>query len=357
MKNVECRMMNEEGCARFFHSSCIILHSAFLSLLLAGCWDSSQSEVVVYTALDSEFSQPIFDDFEKRSDVSVRAKFDVESTKTVGLTAAIIEERNRPRCDVFWNNEIVNTLRLKREGLLEVYRPAIAEKYPAAFRSDDGTWHGFAARARVLIVNTEKLPENEWPGSIRDLADPKWRGRCCIAKPLFGTTASHAACLFAAWGDDEAKQFFRKLKANQVSIRSGNKDVARSVSDGQFAFGLTDTDDAIVEIEQGRPVAIIYPDQGDGGLGTLFIPNTVAIIKGCPNPERARRLVDYLLSAEVEKKLAEGRSAQIPLNPEVEADVRVKTPRTIKAMQVDFEAAADKWDAAAEFLAEEFTGG
>ncbi|NQU21541.1 MAG: extracellular solute-binding protein [Candidatus Nealsonbacteria bacterium] len=354
-------MKNEESSARFHHSSFIIHHSALLCVVagiclsLAGCWSSSESEVVVYTALDSEFSQPIFDDFQQQADVTVRAKFDVESTKTVGLTAAIIEERNRPRCDVFWNNEIINTLLLKRKGLLEVYRPAIAEKYPAAFRSDDGTWHGFAARARVLIVNKEKMPDpQKWPTSIRDLADPKWRGNCCIAKPLAGTTASHAACLFAAWGDEQAKEFFRKLKANDVSIRSGNKDVARKVSAGQFAFGLTDTDDAIIEIEQGRPVAIVYPDQGKDGLGTLFIPNTVAIIKGGPNPEQARRLVDYVLSAAVEKKLAEGRSAQIPLNPEVEAKVRVKTPQTIKPMQIDFEAAAEKWDTAAEFLAAEF---
>ena len=73
-------------------------------------------EVVVYTALDSEFSQPIFDDFTAATGIAVRPKFDTESTKTVGLTEAILAERNRPRCDVFWNNEILNTLRLQRQG-------------------------------------------------------------------------------------------------------------------------------------------------------------------------------------------------------------------------------------------------
>lgn len=315
------------------------------------------SEVVVYTALDSEFSRPIFKDFTEKTGIAVRPKFDVESTKTVGLTQLILQERNRPRCDVFWNNEILNTLRLQQQGLLDVYRPAIAEQYPESARSPRGTWHGFAARARVLIVNTKLLPEAARPDSIHDLADPKWRGRAAMAKPLFGTTATHAACLFAYWGDEKAKEFFRRLKANKVNVLSGNKQVALWVSGGQLPFGLTDTDDAIIEKEKGMPVAIVYPDQEEGGLGTLFIPNTLGIIRSGPNPQAARRLVDYLLSPEVEAKLAAGRSAQIPLNPKVHARVRVETPKTIRPMKVDFEAAAEKWDTASKFLKNEFPGG
>ena len=123
---------------------------------------------------------------------------------------------------------------------------------------------------------------------------------------------------------------------------------------GQLAFGLTDTDDAIGELEAGKPLAIVYPDQDEGGLGTLFIPNTLAVLKNCPHPAAARKLVDYLLSPAVESKLAEGPSAQIPLNPAVDAKTRVETPKTVKAMQVDFEAAAGKWDKAAKFLRDRF---
>jgi iron(III) transport system substrate-binding protein len=326
-------------------------------LSLSGCWSWSSPEVVVYTALDGEFSEPIFADFSRETGIAVRPKFDAESTKTVGLAEAIAAEKYRPRCDVFWNNEILHTLRLQKQGLLAAYHPPIAEKYPDTFRSPKGLWHGFAARARVILVNTKLVPESERPKSIFDLADPKWKGRTGIAKPLFGTTATHAACLFAALGEEKAKEYFRKLKANDVQILSGNKRVAVAVAAGQLAFGLTDTDDAIIEVEKGMPGAIVYPDREEGELGTLFIPNTVAVIRGCPNEKDARRLVDYLLSPAVERKLAEGPSAQVPLNPDVEAKVRVETPRTVKAMPVDFAAAADCWDAAAKFLRDEFTGG
>jgi iron(III) transport system substrate-binding protein len=66
-----------------------------------------------------------------------------------------------------------------------------------------------------------------------------------IAKPLFGTTATHAACLFAAWGDDKSTGFFRDLKANGVHVLSGNKQVALAAGSGEIAIGLTDTDDAM----------------------------------------------------------------------------------------------------------------
>jgi iron(III) transport system substrate-binding protein len=222
------------------------------------------------------------------------------------------------------------------------------------YRSPEGTWHGFAGRARVLIVNTRLVQQEELPSSIYDLAAPKWKGKVGIARPIAGTTASHAAVLFAALGEEKAKKFFRSLKANDVQILSGNKQVATACSSGQIAFGLTDTDDAIIEIERGGPVAIIYPDLGENQLGTLFIPNTLAIIKGSPHPELARRLVDFLLAPATEEQLAQGPSAQIPLNPKVAAEPKVQTPQTVKAMSADFPAAAKAWDAAAMFIQDEF---
>jgi iron(III) transport system substrate-binding protein len=333
-----------------------------LVALLAGCLNSPQDdvvrpeqpEVVVYAALDREFSEPVLDDFTRKTGIRVLPKYDVESTKTVGLTNAIIAEEARPRCDVFWNNEILNTLRLEEKGLVEAYSSPAAAAYPEMYRSPTGTWHGFAGRARVLIVNTDLVKEGERPDSIYDLADPKWKGKAGIARPVAGTTASHVACLFAALGEEKAKAYLLSLRANDVQILGGNKQVAIAAGSGQIAFGMTDTDDAIIELERGAPVAIVYPDREENELGTLFIPNTLAIIKGGPNPEAARKLVDYLLSPAVESKLALCPSAQIPLNPSVETTPRVETPKTVKAMQVDFAAAAKQWEVAAKFIQEEF---
>ncbi len=319
--------------------------------ILAGCWQASDREVVVYSALDAEFAKPILDQYAQEHAVDVRPVFDVESTKTVGLVTRILEERNQPRCDLFWNNEILHTLRLEKQGLLEAYSSPAAAGFPENYRSSGGFWHGFAARARVLIVNTQRMEPDTYPRSIEDLVDPRWKGQVAIAKPLFGTTATHASVLFACWGEARARDFFRQLKEN-AQVLSGNKQVALMVGRGDAAFGLTDTDDAIIEQEAGRPVAIIYPDQQEGGLGTLFIPNTIAIVRGGPHPEQARSLVDFLLSAPVEAQLAQGPSAQFPVNPEVSVRSRAAPDALPRWMEVDFVAAADQWERAAAFLRE-----
>jgi iron(III) transport system substrate-binding protein len=332
--------------------------SFLLSALFAavfGCHSAppQQEEVIVYTALDQEFSQPIFEEFSKATGILVRPKFDTESTKTVGLTQEILAERERPRCDLFWNNEILNTLRLEHEGLLRPYVSTAATGYPASAHSPNGTWYGFAARARVLLVNTNQLSESRRPKSIEDLIDPQWYESVGIAKPLFGTTATHAACLAAVWGQEKTQEFFKAVKRN-ARIMSGNKQVAQAVGSGELAFGLTDTDDALAEIAAGMPVAIVYPDQSEGGLGTLFIPNTLSLIKGSEHVAAAEKLLDWLLSSDVERRLADGLSGQIPLKEGVAASDRVKTPGEVRAMDIDFSKAADSWDETARFLQQEF---
>lgn len=304
---------------------------------------------MVYAALDKEFSQPILTDFENKTGIKVLPKYDVESTKTVGLATEIIQSGANPRADVFWNNEILHSLRLKKLGLLDVYRSPLADNYPQQFVSDDDQWHGFAARARVLIVNVDLLPDPaDRPRSIRDLVDGKWKNNCGMAKPLFGTTATQAAVLFEHWGPEKSQQFFRDVHENAV-IESGNKQVAMNVARGRYAWGITDTDDAIIEIDEGKPVVMVFPDQEEDGLGTLLIPNTLCVIKNGPNAEHARKLVDYLLQATVEDQLAKGRSAQFPLGNQATQESRAQ-PRDLKVMSVDFEAAAEQWDSATQFL-------
>ncbi len=330
----------------------------------AGC-PRSEPRVVLYSAQDEEFASGLLDDFRKSSGLPVAPKYDTEADKSVSLYLELVSEKNRPRCDVFWNNEVLSTIRLQRQGLLEPYDSPAAKPYPAEAKATDHTWHAFATRARILVVNTRLVAEKDRPRSLLELTDARWRGRVVMARPQFGTSATQAACLFQVLGSERAKQYYLDLKANGVQIAPGNKQVAEWVGTGrtpqgqEAAIGITDTDDAMEEVRAGHDVALIYPDRdapADSPLGTLFIPNTLAILKGSPNPQGARRLVDYLLSAEVEKRLAESDSHQVPLNPEVRATLprQIETPKTVRVLPVDFAKAADLWDETQTFVRREF---
>ncbi len=180
--------------------------------------------------------------------------------------------------------------------------------------ASDGTWCGFAARARVLLVNTKLIANpNEYPRSVDELADPKWSKQCAMARPLFGTTATHFAVIRERAGRDATIEQLKAIRDNAV-ILSGNKQVAQAVAAGTVAWGLTDTDDAIIEKDLGRNVAIVFPDQAPDQPGTLRIPNTVAVLKAAPHKVAAGMLADYLVRPDTEERLAMGDSSQIPLS-------------------------------------------
>ena len=225
-----------------------------------GCQRGTR-EGVVYTSVDQVFSEPIFREFERQTGMSVRAVFDTEETKSTGVLNRIIAEAQSPRTDVFWSGDPVRPFLLVKRGLVEPYVSTRAASIPPAFKAPDGTWTGFAARARVLLVNTARVPRDETPRSIRDLANPRWKGEAAIANPLFGTTTMHIAALFATWGDEQARAFLRDLRANDIRVASSNGEVKRLVVGGEVAFGLTDTDDAHEALQDGAQVQAVYPDQ------------------------------------------------------------------------------------------------
>jgi len=359
MKRFSSRHSKRSGAWRdpiAFASAGLFIAVSSIFIVCVGCVSRAENEVVVYTALDQEFSAPIFAAFYRHSggEIQPAAKFDVESTKTVGLVNQIIAEQDRPVADVFWNNEILHTIRLQKMGLLQPHAWNLEPGYPTDMQAKDGSWCGFAARGRVLLVNTRKLSDpSEYPKTVDELADPKWKGNCAIARPLFGTTATHAAVIRELKGEEASRRWFRAVADNAV-VLSGNKSVAIAVATGQVAWGLTDTDDAIVERDDGRPVAIVYPDQATDAPGTLRIPNTVAILKGAPHPIAAAKLVDYLVTPQTEDRLAMGDSSQLPVSRLSKQRPRVLPAEPVRWMRVDFESAAEHWETLAAELAEIF---
>ena len=329
--------------------------SAAWMLLQAGCGGGGtppQREVVVYTSLDQELSEPLLRAYETKTGVKVRAVYDTEATKTAGLVNRLIAEKSSPQADVFWNSEIVRTLVLKREGVLAAYRSPSAEKIPARFRDPDGFWTGFAARARVVGVNPNVLPEAEWPKTFEELAEPEWKDRVAMAHPLFGTTSFHVAALFSQWGPERARAWLTKLRDNGVRIVDGNSTARDLMVAGTVPVCFTDSDDVAAALAQGRTAAMVVPRLD--GEQVLLIPNTAALIAGAPHAEEARAFLDYLLSEEAEARLAAGPGAQIPLRPGLSWPAAVPRFEIRPDSGLDYGRIADQLDASVEFCRQIF---
>ena len=312
-----------------------------VAVLAAACGSRPAPEartVTVYVSTDRVFSEPVLQEYQRRSGVTVNAVYDTEETKSTGLANRLLAEQARPQADVFWSNEPVRTLVLKSRNVLAPYRSPSAEGIPAVLRDPEGYWTGFSARMRVIAYNSSLVRAEDAPRSVLDLADPKWKGQVGIADPRFGSTSFHAAALYAVLGDAKADDFFRRLKANDVRIVDGNSVVRDLVVRGEVKAGLTDTDDVNVALEAGQPIAMVLPDRD--GMGVPVMPNLVSFVRSAPHPDEGRKLVDYLLSPEVERMLAQSEAVQIPLHEGVPGPKNMPAITSFKPMTLDYSKAA-----------------
>lgn len=327
----------------------VVFVAAALTFFL---WPEAEAGVVLYCGVDQDQSRQIADLFESDTGVTVDYHGESEAARSIGLPKRLMEERDNPRADVYWSNEIMHMAALARSGVLDKLPEGVAEMFPPEWRDPEGHFILFGARARILLVNLDLLPdEADHPASVKDLIDPKWKARglhTAMAAPLTGTTYTHAVALLTK-DEGAARAFFGKCqdaaKAGILKIVKSNGRVMRAVSEkgGTVAFGLTDTDDALIALEnmksgKGANVRVIYPDQGEGEVGAVLIPNTCALVKGRGHPEAAERLLRWLARPETEHRLANGPSAQIPVREGV-GDI----PEYVKQPGVHFRAAVIDW--------------
>jgi len=354
-----------------------LLMAGVLAISIMGGCDRSSSgtpgaekgEVVAYCSVDTEFAEPILAEFEKRTGIKVHRVFDTEAGKTTGLLNRLIAEKARPRADVWWSSEIFGTIQLAEQGVLAEYRPGTASDIPEQYRDPAGRWTALGLRGRVLAYDPKHAKTEDLPKRWCDLGDGKFRGKICMADPRFGTTRGHMASLLTLWGAQKFREYLEALRENGCKLTDGNsQSVLILTRQSEFYCSATDTDDVIGAQRRGDSVEMVYPDLSPFGSGrqdapldlsrkwmineiqlaqtadvpgTLWIPCTVAMVQNGPQAAAARSLVDYLASAEVEEKLAQSESRNVPVRPALREKLKIFAPAPAR---IDYAAVARKLD-------------
>jgi iron(III) transport system substrate-binding protein len=237
------------------------------------------SKVFIYTSQDQVYAEPILKEFEQQTGIEVRAVYDSESVKTVGLANRLIAEKARPQCDLFWSNEELRTRQLAALGVFE-------------------KWAAVGHRSRRIAVNTNKVSLAAAPHALTELTNENWRGKVALAYPLFGTTAAHFLALRQRWSDARWQNWCRALAANKPFLVDGNSVAAQLVARGEAWVGLTDSDDIAAEQRERAPIVLLpLTDE------SLLIPNTVAVVRGARHRPPAEKLFVYLQRPDVLEKL------------------------------------------------------
>lgn len=312
---------------------------------LGGCSSSPSNEVVLYTSVDQPVAAKVVAAFEKaNAGTKVRLVTDTEASKSVGLAVRLRAEQANPIAHVWWGNEVFHTIALANDGYFAPLSIPEVNEIEPRFKDAQNRWAGCGLRARVLAVNDAA---GELKGGIVDLLDRRFQYKVGLARPLAGTTGGHVAALYALWGDAKADTFFKNLKANGAIMLGGNSDVAQQVGSNNLVVGLTDNDDVFNAQRSGGELWQMLPDQGEGGIGTLAMPTTIALVKRADSTPAAQKLAAFLLSDGVERMLMDENFAAYSVR---------STPTTIKTMNVPFEEIAKRMDSAPKRVADILDG-
>ena len=270
--------------------------AVFLGVLLllgaAGQAVAAKENLIIYTSMKESLIGGIVEGFNKKyPDVAV----DYQSAGAGKLMAKIAGERDSGKilADIIWTSEVPDFYSMKQEGILEKYETPLIKEILNPFDDYDG--HFTAARLGTLgiAVNTDliKTPPTQWA----ELFKPEYKGAFGIADPaLSGTAYMSIALLEKQFG----WEFFEKLRGNQARIGKGSGQVVDDTASGELAASLAVDYITNDKITKGAHIALYYPPE------LLMAPSPIAIFKGTPNLEAAKKFVDYLLSYDAQTLVA-----------------------------------------------------
>jgi iron(III) transport system substrate-binding protein len=276
--------------------------------------------LVIYSGRSEALIQPVIDAFKAEyPNVEILLK----SGNNSELANALLEERNNPQADVFVTTELVTIQSLASEAVFESYRPQAAENIPAEFIGEDDLWVGLTRRARVIMYNTELVPQEEAPKSIFDLTDPRWRGQIALAGSTNGSMQAQIAAMRQRIGEEATEAWLTGLIENEATFFGGHTDVRKAVGAGEFQVGLVNHYYYYLQKAEGSPVGIVFPDQEAEQVGLITNVTAAAIVKGTENRPAAEAFIDFLLSQEGQKLFAEANYeyplvSGVALSPDVQ---------------------------------------
>jgi iron(III) transport system substrate-binding protein len=241
----------------------------------------------------------------------------VDYGNTTAKTAQVLEEGAASPADVFFSQDAGALQELASAGLLAPLAEETLDRVPEAYRAADATWVGASGRARVAAYSTERLSEDQLPGSILGFTDPVWKGRIGWA-PTNASLLSHVTAMRAALGEDAARAWLEGIKANEPVAYEGNAQAVEGIANGEVDVALVnhyyrwELARPVEEAGGTYPVDNHYFDAGD--IGGLVNVAGLGILASSDQPTEAAAFIDFLLSPEAQTYFAQS-TAEYPLVP------------------------------------------
>tara|TARA_B100001540_G_scaffold304323_1_gene313916 strand:+ start:403 stop:1422 length:1020 start_codon:yes stop_codon:yes gene_type:complete len=283
------------------------------SLLLA-------NEINIYSHRQPFLINPFLELFTEETGIKTNV---VYSKK--GLAQRLKAEGDKSPADVILTVDIG---RLYIYDDLDLLAPINSKKLlnniPIYLRSPENTWFGLSKRARVIVVNKNKIKDGEIT-RIEDLADTKWKGKICTRPGSHVYNRGIMASVLAALGEEKAEQWAKSFVNNFAKRPQGNdRAQVKAIYEGEcdialinnYYFGKLKFSEDPAQRKWVENVKLIFPNQGENDRGAHVNISGGGIAKYSKNKENALALLEFLTSEKAQKLYGE-INFEYPVNPKV----------------------------------------
>ena len=266
----------------------------------------------IYTARDKKLAEEVVAGFE--------AKYPEWAGKATILTLGAQEalervraEKTNPQGDLWWGGTRQQLSRGAADGVLEAAPQAVVDAIPADFRDPNGLWIGEMKLAELFMVNTEMMPLDSAPKDWDDLVTEAMKDKIAIRDvEASGTMRSiYCSMIDRLYGTSNSPEpgyaWLKKLDANTKVYAANPTDLYQRVSRQEAPLSLWNLQDIMLQKTGDFPM--LAPKVPASGAPMLV--DGLAKIKGGPGSAGADLFITYLMSEEVQGKLAEEKF-QIP---------------------------------------------
>lgn len=327
--------------------------------LLAACGGGSPSDdasgaasstVTLVTHDSFAVSDEVLAAFEKESGLTVEQ---VAPGDAGTLVNQLVLTKDAPLGDVVFGVDNTYASRAVDAGVFEEYQPADLAPEVAAYAPDDlaGTLTPVDVGDVCMNLDDGWFEKHDVapPATLEDLAKPAYQDLTVVTNPA--TSSPGLAFLLAtigAFGTDGWEAYWADLRDNGVKV-------AESWEDAYYVdfSGAGEGGQRPIALSYATSPAFTVSDDGKTSttsamLDTCFRQVEYAgVLAGAENPEGARKLVDFLTSAEFQADVP-GQMYMYPADPDVElpADWQQFAPLADEPFEVapaDVAAHRDEW--------------
>ena len=299
-----------------------------VTMLLTGCGGgdktsdadkSSANKLVIYTSMKESLIGGIVEGFKAKNP---GIEVDWQSAGAGKIMAKIEAERQSGHlmADIIWTSEVPDFYRMKKDGLLEQYRPANFDELLNPFDDYDGSFTAARLGTLGIVINTDKVttPPTSWETIT---TDPIYKNSFGIADPaLSGTAFMSIALLEKQFGWD----YIIRLHDNGATKSKGSGRVIDDTADGALNACLGVDYITAGKIDKDAPLEMIYPHE------LLMVPSPVAIFKEAEHKDNAKKFVDYLMTLEAQQMIAD--AGTVPVRRDVTMPEKYNLPNPEDAL-------------------------